>query len=114
LETSFFHARTCENQQFGEAATTGKNGESPAGVPRGLFGHWLRDAVCERRWIARKTHYSWLKSDVAYAASFERSKRAARDYHVDYSIYDAVRRYDDRLLMRLLRKMQPQKYGVRR
>jgi hypothetical protein len=61
--------------------------------------------------VARKTHYSWLKSDVAYAASFERSKRAARDYHVAYSIYDAVRRYDSRLLMKLLRKM---KFGVRR
>jgi hypothetical protein len=61
--------------------------------------------------VARKTHYSWLKSDVAYAASFQRSKRAARDYHVDYSIYDAVTRCDSKLLMKRLRKM---KFGVRR
>jgi hypothetical protein len=63
--------------------------------------------------VAPKTFYSWKKHDADFAASLERSKVVARDYlkNVDCNIYGAVRRYDSRLLMKLLRRM---KFGVRR
>jgi hypothetical protein len=60
-----------------------------------------------------------VKTDADFEASFQQSKRAARDYlkNVDYyqsSIYGAVSRYDSKLLMRLLRRTMPEKFGVRR
>jgi hypothetical protein len=68
--------------------------------------------------ISRKQHYQWLRSDADYMASFERSKVAAHDYlknlNLEPVICGAVRQCDGKLLMRLLRRTMPEKFGVPR
>jgi hypothetical protein len=78
--------------------------------------------------ITRKTHYHWLRHDSTYATAFEKSKLLAGDVLEaecvrravtgwDQTVYfegrpcGAIHRYDNKLLMFLLRYMLPERDG---
>jgi hypothetical protein len=80
--------------------------------------------------ITRKTHYQWLRQDPAYVRAFDESRILAADFLESCAVQRAtagwlepvryrgeqcgtVRRYDNGLLMFLLRGMWPEKYGNR-
>ena len=81
--------------------------------------------------IGRRTHYTWLETDVDYAAAFaeaqenavealeaEARRRAVEGVEEPVGWYKgvaggSVRRYSDNLLMFLLKGLQPDKYRER-
>jgi hypothetical protein len=80
--------------------------------------------------VTRKTHYRWLEQDSGYAAAFKRTQMIAGDTLESVAIERAtvgwtepiyfrgekcgeVRKFDDAMLMFLLRGLMPEKYGHR-
>jgi hypothetical protein len=81
--------------------------------------------------IKRREHYRWLERYPGYRKAFEETRQGAADYLESIAVERAtkgwlepvrykgricgyVRRFDDSLLMFLLRGMMPEKYGVQR
>ena len=84
-------------------------GDAFSGKPRFLAA--FRTTGCASRaaktaQIGRRRHYHWLKEDRNYQRAFEQAQEEAFGM-----LSGSIRRYSDRLLMALLKRMLPEKYG---
>jgi hypothetical protein len=102
----------------------------PASFPQRLSANLLYHLGGPGAKIGRKTHYHWLENDSAYAAAFKQVQMIAGDALESVAVERAVmgwtepvyfrgekcdemRRYDNAMLMFLLRALKPDMYGAR-